>query len=192
MEDSMLSKRLIGLSLVVSTIFISHRAFGMVTAAVGIAGVYGCLKAYRWWHSPSQETIEAETAAKALEPVAEQAKQAVKNTAENQIASLGDKIKKIEQGDSGKDLQPLGLCEKLARYYRASCDVIKRGSKCIWTITFKNHPGLTVTVIVLSTGYVIYEKYGKKIKRVILQNLPDCYCAELDKPADITPMACSL
>jgi hypothetical protein len=213
MEDFMLSKRLICLSLVVTTLFVSNRSNAMATpAALAMAYkaaniIICCHTIYDWWYASSPEAIKTEEPVAAKKLVSDQASSELKQLVEKQSSDFKAKIEILEKSNTPMDMQsiktdekikkiilkikdklPQELSEKLEQCFQSSCNATKQGGISIYEFTFKNHSHLTITFVAMSAGYFVYKKYGKKIKESIQQKLPDSYGVSRSKTVDMIPM----
>jgi hypothetical protein len=194
-------KRFFCLSLVIITHVASNRVVAMRESNFGQTKVL--LKSSIAIVSRVLQCIRSSATRKAVEQLTAIARQYKEETIKQQVDSLYDKIKVLEQDKSKlleenkkldrklvsillkiQDQFPHKLWEKLVRCYQASCSAIEQSGNYVWTKTFKNRPYLTITVVVLSAGYGVHKKYGKKVKEVILKNLPDSYRAAASMSCD--------
>ena len=160
---------------------------GGVACGVGYAGY----RFVKWLRSPSQATIQAGIDLTKATAGANAARELAENVIEKHIDMLNKTIGKLsadntqlqkelieaqkrlregffEKGKEAliglKDTLPAELREKIGKKYEATVNVLKNGIGLAWKVTFKDHPYLTVTVVMVPVIYVIKKKYGKKIE----------------------------
>jgi hypothetical protein len=160
----------------------------MVSTAAAVVTIVACgervisiCKGIRgFWCSSSTETIEAERQARAKIVALEKATATAEAQHQLDLKKVTDVLQEnkarldavAQAFQEAKEKEERGLVnmvpacvrQQVVRVCNASLDTIKKGGRVIGEFTCKQHPYVTITLVLLPTGYVLYRKYGKRVK----------------------------